>query len=336
MVEHRTKDCPAFIKAWDEEQGILEGYASVGGFPDSYGDIVEPGAFKKTLKEFKGRIRLCWQHNFREPIGKPFVLKEHDASKLPPELLERFPDATCGLFFKSHISDTTQGRDAKALLRDGVVDEMSIGFDVYPEGENVDEKGFHHLTDIILYEISPVTMAAMPAAMITDYKMQLKPEETEDYIRIPVEGVSCAITATIDIDKGKGISALYCGVEKKVRTLLFAKDHGWTMETAKAWYEAHKEDFKSVELEAPIAGPNEMAWHDVKLGRVISKKNEDKLRQAADLIGEVLSFLDEEDTEGKATPIESGSDPFPALGQGESLALRIRVRQAELDSFEKT
>jgi len=49
-VEHRQKITPAFIKNFDEEQGILTGYASVGGFADSYGDIVDPGAFKKTLK----------------------------------------------------------------------------------------------------------------------------------------------------------------------------------------------------------------------------------------------------------------------------------------------
>ena len=35
----------------DEEQGIFEGYASVFGNLDSGGDIVDPGAFARTLEE---------------------------------------------------------------------------------------------------------------------------------------------------------------------------------------------------------------------------------------------------------------------------------------------
>lgn len=70
-----------------------------------------------------------------------------------------------------------------------------------------------------------------------------KPEETDDYIRIPVR--ECEITATIDISEKEGIKALYCGKEKKVRTYLFRKDHGWTMEKAKKWVKEH--DGKSID-----------------------------------------------------------------------------------------
>ncbi len=62
-----------------------------------------------------------------------------------------------------------------------------------------------------------------------------KPEETENTIRIPV-GPDCEVTATITIDKGEGISALYCGKIKKVRTFIFDKRiKAWTMATAQAW-----------------------------------------------------------------------------------------------------
>jgi len=65
-----------------------------------------------------------------------------------------------------------------------------------------------------------------------------KPEETDDFIRIPVR--SCEVTATIDISKKEGISALYCGEEKQVRTYLFRKDHDWTMAKAKSWVKEHE------------------------------------------------------------------------------------------------
>ena len=65
-----------------------------------------------------------------------------------------------------------------------------------------------------------------------------KPEETDEFIRIPVR--DCKVTATIDISKKDGISALYCGKEKQVRTYLFRKDHDWTMAKAKAWVKEHE------------------------------------------------------------------------------------------------
>jgi len=64
-------------------------------------------------------------------------------------------------------------------------------------------------------------------------------EETENTIRIPVGG-ECSVTATISISKSQGISALYCGREKKIRTYLFAKAKGWTITKAKEWVSEHK------------------------------------------------------------------------------------------------
>lgn len=71
------------------------------------------------------------------------------------------------------------------------------------------------------------------------------PEETDKYIRIPT-GVTCTVTATITISSSKGIKALYCGKVKKIRTYLFLKSKGWTMEKAKKWVEDHKKDFSSL------------------------------------------------------------------------------------------
>lgn len=68
-----------------------------------------------------------------------------------------------------------------------------------------------------------------------------KPEETNNMISIPV-GPDCEITATITIDKAQGITALYCGKIKKVRTFKFDKRiKAWTMATARAWIKEHKE-----------------------------------------------------------------------------------------------
>lgn len=76
-----------------------------------------------------------------------------------------------------------------------------------------------------------------------------KPEETDNFIRIPIN--DCQVTATIDISKDEGIEALYCGKEKKIRTYLFRKDKGWTMEKAKAWVKEHS---KGISPEALMNG----------------------------------------------------------------------------------
>lgn len=67
-----------------------------------------------------------------------------------------------------------------------------------------------------------------------------KPEENETFIRIPVRS-ACEVTATLTIDEKKGITALYCGKIKEIRTYIFDKRvYPWTMEKAKKWVEDHK------------------------------------------------------------------------------------------------
>jgi len=68
-----------------------------------------------------------------------------------------------------------------------------------------------------------------------------KPEENKDRIRIPVSP-ECKVTATITISEDEGITALYCGEIKRIRTFIFdKKKKAWTMSSAKAWIKEHKE-----------------------------------------------------------------------------------------------
>lgn len=137
----------------DEEQGIFEGYASVFGNLDSGGDIVDPGAFTKTLAENFDRIKILALHNDQWlPVGKPLELKEDDK----------------GLYIKARISDTSLGKDVKVLLKDGVLTELSIGYDVVKS--TYDDDGNRHLVEIVLWEVSVVTWAMNEKATIGGYK----------------------------------------------------------------------------------------------------------------------------------------------------------------------
>ena len=77
--------------------------------------------------------------------------------------------------------------------------------------------------------------------MLTKKTFPISKPEENGTIRIPV-GPECEVTATITIDKEQGITALYCGKVKKIRTFIFDKKvKAWTMATARAWIKAQTE-----------------------------------------------------------------------------------------------
>jgi len=122
-MEHKT--LPFEIKFFGED-GTFEGMASFFGNEDLVGDIVAKGAFKRTLQERGDKIFVAWMHDWATPIGKPVEIREEKD----------------GLYIKARISQTTAGRDALTLLRDGVIKELSIGYDVVQsEWAMADEKG---------------------------------------------------------------------------------------------------------------------------------------------------------------------------------------------------
>ena len=141
------------IENADLQEGMLEGYASVFGNKDSQGDIIERGAFTKTLTESKDRVKVLWQHNIFEPIGRPAEMREDDL----------------GLYIKAKISETDTGKKALTLARDGVVNEMSIGYDVVKDDFDR-SRDARVLKEIRLFEVSLVTFAANPMALVTGVK----------------------------------------------------------------------------------------------------------------------------------------------------------------------
>lgn len=151
------------MDAFNEEEGIFSGYASVFSNVDSGGDIVEPGAFTKTLAEGWDRVKILALHNDSWlPIGRPIELRE-DAN---------------GLYISARISDTAMGKDIKVLLKDGVLNELSIGYD--PVVFDYDGEGIRHLRELKLWEVSVVTWAMNPEATINGYKsMQETAEQVE-------------------------------------------------------------------------------------------------------------------------------------------------------------
>lgn len=146
-----------------DESGEFSGYAAVFGNKDSGSDIIEKGAFSKTIREDFGRIKILSQHTDCElPIGKPLELREDDK----------------GLFIRGKISDTAKGRDIQTLMKDGVLNELSIGYDAV-EFDYDSKQGVRRLKEIKLWEVSIVTWAMNDQAKIDEVKSLVEGLRTE-------------------------------------------------------------------------------------------------------------------------------------------------------------
>lgn len=141
------------FKADDVDVGerIFKGYASTYDL-DQGGDIIVKGAFAKSLAANASRVKVLWQHKTDVPIGKPMVMREDDR----------------GLYVEAKISDTTTGRDAMTLLRDGVIDSMSIGY-IVGDSEYKDD-GVRVIKELDLFEFSLVSYPMNEKAVITAVK----------------------------------------------------------------------------------------------------------------------------------------------------------------------
>lgn len=139
------------LKDADEKSGIVKGYGSVFGNIDSDGDIINKGAYTKTISENGNRVKYLYQHDMDKPLGKMLNLYEDEK----------------GLVFEAQIPKTTLGKDVMELMKAGVITENSVG--ILPIKKEMVE-GNRHINEVKLYEISAVTLAANDQATMLDVK----------------------------------------------------------------------------------------------------------------------------------------------------------------------
>lgn len=170
MVNKPTNSAPLFErKAFKfnlenaDETGEFSGHAAVFDVVDDGNDIIEKGAFTKTIKEDFDRIKILSQHNDCDlPIGKPLELREDEK----------------GLLIRGKISDTQKGRDIKTLLKDGVLNELSIGYDAVVFDYD-SQTGIRRLKELRLWEVSIVTWGMNQEAKVDEVKSLVEDLKTE-------------------------------------------------------------------------------------------------------------------------------------------------------------
>ena len=152
----KTKTFATGFKDIDENEGIAAGYASTFNVVDDGDDVVEPGAFSRTINswgpEGADRIKALYQHDPAWLVGKPIELHEDDN----------------GLYHKTKFSlDNAMSNDVFVLVRDKVITEQSIGYDVVKREM---KDGVRHLKELKLWEYSFVTFGMNQYTPITSVK----------------------------------------------------------------------------------------------------------------------------------------------------------------------
>lgn len=185
QVEHKAVSFE--IKREPDADGVFEGYASVFGVVDQGMDVVERGAFAKSLG--KRKVKMLWQHDTAQVIGVWDEIKEDER----------------GLYVKGRVlKDVQKGAEAIALMKADAIDSMSIGYRTIAA---TDEGGgrIRKLLEVDLFEISLVTFPMLPDAKITAIKSIATIRDFEKALRDV--GFSQSEAKAIAADGFKGLAA---------------------------------------------------------------------------------------------------------------------------------
>ena len=159
-MEHLYK---SFGLKADEGSGTISGYFSTyDREPDSYGDVIAPGAFTDTIKarEESGHpFPLCWNHDLDQIIGKVDTIED----------TEKGPLMTASFF------NTPLAQEKRELVKSGVVYQFSFAYDVLDADKVTLEDGTkaNELRKLDLFEVSIVPIPANQNAVMTEIKSEV-------------------------------------------------------------------------------------------------------------------------------------------------------------------
>ena len=140
------------------EEGSIEGYASVFGGVDSYGDTIEKTAFDNVIKSGQ----------------KPLMFYQHNRWSIPIGIWEEMSVDEKGLKVKGRLNlELEEAREVYSALKFGSLNGMSIGFRMKDKDYEYDDEDICHIKNISeLLEISIVNFPADKEARIDAVKSE--------------------------------------------------------------------------------------------------------------------------------------------------------------------
>ena len=146
--------------------GTFSGYASVFGEVDLGKDVIERGAFRRSIEERGASgIRMLYQHDPAQPIGTWHTIREDER----------------GLYVEGTLTPrVARAQEVHALMKTGALDGLSIGFQTVRAGK-AGTSGVRRILEADLWEISIVTFPMLPSARVSNVKQArfFRDRETE-------------------------------------------------------------------------------------------------------------------------------------------------------------
>jgi HK97 family phage prohead protease len=159
-----------------DAEGVFEGYASLFGVLDLGGDIVMPGAFADRLRRLGAiGVKMLWQHDPGQLLG----------------VWTHIAEDSRGLKVRGKLNpNVARAREALALMRDGAIDGLSIGYRTRRAVKDA-QSGVRRLYALDLIEISIVTFPMLPQARVESVKQDARSRWRNDASALQAQLARC-------------------------------------------------------------------------------------------------------------------------------------------------
>ena len=320
----------------DAPHGEVTALVSVFGNTDLVGDRVMPGAFAKSLEAIKaaGRsIPFIWSHDWGRPESYLGVVRD---AKETDE----------GLVVRAEFFDTPTAQHVRKLLSTGAVSEFSFAYDVIDAAPGKD--GVNELRELSILEAGPTLKGANPATQLVGVRSlaavgaKAEPDELDlgsfvtwgedgygrvEYVMTEgffgIDGDPLALEASAD-DPLAMVRIYEEAEEVYSPTNLFVGFRFSVLTAADAPTEAPAEEETPAEdTETASVGKSRARGTLHKVGRTLSSKNEERIRNAKTLLDEVLGSMDSNTTGEPVKAEEPGTVKAEELGLTGDVAVAL-------------
>lgn len=330
------KTFPFEIKALTEE-GTFEGYAAIFDKADAMGEVIEPGAFNKSIKG-KKEFPLLWYHDPRNPIGTAAVEVDDKGLKVSGK-------------FDLNVQ---AAREKHSLMKSKAIKGLSFGFNTVKDLWN---GATRILKEVKLFEISPVTFGAHEKALVMAVKQwaEEKPFPNEHSARIKSPNlfdektfrrttggtiygkVKVPVTAAIVWGKLKGAAG---PTDNPIPQSIRFPTKNWTAAQAKAWLKDNNVTYERFEaasksLEGAIEFLEEMkSAEEITDARLMNANNAIQALDALLLDPEPVATTREEG-KGILAPILEALEPPEGKGKPHEHLLASTIKALEKSKTEE-
>lgn len=340
---HKTYHLSNVKAVAQDGQGIVDAIVSVFGNVDLVGDRVVKGAFAKSIETWREsgkQIPVIFSHQWDN-------LDSHVGAVDPKDGLEEKDE---GLWTRQvYDLDDPAGLKTFRLIKSGRLTEFSFAYDVVREKKADD--GANELLEVNLIEVGPTLKGANPDTFVLAVKSQKalgtlagSAEERRELVNTAARAEWGAeerwvwVVATFDDRAIVSVDSPDGTIYYEVNYVL--SDDGATLS-----------DPREVDLETTVAeksvtwakrgegwegrGPTGIMYIvGGKAGRALSAKNETKLRDASQLLQDVLASVDD-DGKSQQAPAPEGKDDEPTAKSEDPKVIDARslfVDVMDLDS----